>query len=138
MVQPGAFVPKPSGKGLRLVTNYRDINKHIKRPVYPFPDFHTLKTNIPSNTKFLAKVDFSSDYFQVGLAEKSRDLKCFILPLGRFLYHRTPMGMASRGDLLVDNILVAEETFSQLIHHLYVLLQRLEKNNATISLKKFE
>ena len=98
---PCAFVPKPSGKGLRLVTDYRAINKHIKRPVYPFPDVNTLKTNIPPNTKFLAKVDFSSSYFQVGLTEKSHDLTCFILPQGRFRYRRTPMGLASSGDLFV-------------------------------------
>ena len=65
------------------------------------------------------------------------------------------MGMASSGDLfvaltmkiisdlpgvqcLVDDILVSAENFSQLIHRLYVLLQRLQKNNATVSLKKFE
>ena len=98
---PGAFVPKPSGKGLRLVTDYRAINKHIKRPVYPFPDVNTLKINIPPTTKFLAKVDFSSGYFQVGLADESRDLTCFILPQGRFRYTRTPMGLASSGDLFV-------------------------------------
>ena len=62
------------------------------------------------------------------------------------------MGLASSGDLfvsrtmkiisdlpgvqcMVDNIVVAAETFSQLIHRLYVLFQRLEENNATVSLK---
>ena len=39
---------------------------------------------------------------------------------------------------LVDNILVSAENFSQLIHRLYMLLQRLQKNNATVSLKKIE
>ena len=29
---PATFVPKPSGKGLRLVTDFRAINKHIKMP----------------------------------------------------------------------------------------------------------
>ena len=114
-----------------------------------------LKTNIPPDTKFLAKVDFSSGYYQVGLAEKSRYLTCFLLPQGRFCYTHTSMGLASSGDLfvartmkiisdlpgvqaLVDDILVAASSFSQHIHHLYILLQRLQKNNATISLKKFE
>ena len=39
---------------------------------------------------------------------------------------------------MVDNIVVAAETFSQLIHRLYVLFQRLEKNNVTVSIKTFE
>ena len=152
---PATFVPKPSGKGLRLVTDFRAINKHIKRPVYPFPDVNQLKSNIPPDTKFLAKLDFSSGYYQVGLAEKSRDLTCFLLPQGRFRYTRTPMGLASSGDLfvsrtmkiisdlpgiqaLVDDVLVVASSFKQLIHRLYVLLQRLQKNQATISLKKFD
>ena len=65
---PGGFVPKPSGRGLRLVTNYCAINKQIRRPVCPFPDVETLKTNIPSETKFLAKIDYASGYFQGGSA----------------------------------------------------------------------
>ena len=152
---PATFVPKPSGKGLRLVTDFRQINKQIRRPVFPFPDVNQLKSNIPPDTKFLAKLDFSSGYYQVGLAEKSRDLMCFLLPQGRFCYTRTPMGLASSGDLfvsrtmkiisdlpgiqaLVDDVLVVATSFKQLIHRLYVLLQRLQKNQATISLKKFD
>ena len=33
---PGFFVPKPNG-GVRLVTDYKQINKFIDRPVHPFP-----------------------------------------------------------------------------------------------------
>ncbi len=32
----GHFVPKPGGKGVRLVTDYTPINPYIERPVHPF------------------------------------------------------------------------------------------------------
>ena len=32
---PGSFIPKKSGK-VRLVVDYRQINKHILRPQWPF------------------------------------------------------------------------------------------------------
>ena len=35
---PGFFVPKPGGKGcIRLVVDYKELNKCILRPVHPFP-----------------------------------------------------------------------------------------------------
>lgn len=74
------FVPKPSGRGLRLATDYRAINKCIGHSHSPFPDVETLETNIPSDTKFLTKIDYASGYYHVGLEEESRDLMFFIVP----------------------------------------------------------
>ena len=39
---------------------------------------------------------------------------------------------------MVDDIIVAAQLFTQLIERLFILFQRLEQNNATISIKKFE
>ena len=35
-ISPGHFVPKPDG-GVRLVTDYTQLNEYVKRPVHPFP-----------------------------------------------------------------------------------------------------
>ena len=36
-ISPSFFVPKPGNKGLRLVTDYTQLNKFVRRPVHPFP-----------------------------------------------------------------------------------------------------
>ena len=36
-ISPGFFVPKPHGRGVRLVADYTQLNKFLKRPVHPFP-----------------------------------------------------------------------------------------------------
>ena len=147
----GGFVP--SGSGLRLVTDYRQLNCCVRRPYSPFPDVETLKTNIPGTTRFIAKLDYSSGYFQVGLYKGSRDLSTFIVPQGRFHYRRSPMGLSSSGDLfinptikiienlpgmqaMVDDIIISDDTFTDLIDRLYSLFLKLEENHATVSIKK--
>ena len=39
---------------------------------------------------------------------------------------------------MVDDVVVAAESFTQLIERLFILFQKLEQNKATISIKKFE
>ena len=43
------FVEKPGG-GVRLVTDYRQLNKYVQRPVHPFPSTKDIIQNLPSAT----------------------------------------------------------------------------------------
>ena len=66
---PGFFVPKPNGK-VRLVVDYRSINKFIERPVHPFPSPRDVLKSINSKSNWFLKFDAAHGYYQVPLDKK--------------------------------------------------------------------
>jgi hypothetical protein len=97
---PGFFVSKPN-KGVRLVTDYAGpygLNSQILRPIHPFPAAHDIVQAIPPSAKFFATADCVHGYFQLALAEESRDLTTFMLPSGRWQYLQGPIGLSVTSD----------------------------------------
>ena len=86
-ISPAFFVPKSNGK-IRLVTDFTYLNKHIKRPVHPFPSASEIMQRIPANARVFAKLDAVQGYHQVKLAPESRHYTTFLLPWGKFRYKR--------------------------------------------------
>ena len=78
---PAVWVPKGDNARVRLCTDYRELNKLVKRNVHPFP----------STAKYFAKMDAVHGYFQLALDEESSKLTTFLLPQGKFRYTRAPM-----------------------------------------------
>ena len=106
----GFFLQKPSGNGLRLVTDYRGINGLIERPEWPFQTTTTILSLIKGNLPWVCSVDMLSGYHQVPLAEESRDLTTFLTPYGRYCFKRQSMGMKQAGDVFcqaTDKIITA-------------------------------
>ena len=96
-VSPAFFVPKSNGK-LRMVTDFTYINKFIKRPVHPFPSSSDIMKTVKPDSKFFLKMDATSGYFQMPLDEESQHLTRFLLPSGRYMYCRGPMGLMPTND----------------------------------------
>ncbi|KAG1673335.1 Transposon Ty3-G Gag-Pol polyprotein [Nymphon striatum] len=96
-VSPGHFVQKPNGT-LRLVTDYTNLNEFVKRPVHPFPTGLEIIHSLKNSSKWFAKLDALSGYFQIPLEAESSHLTTFIVPQGRFQYTRAPMGLNASGD----------------------------------------
>ena len=94
---PGFFVPKPDGK-VRLVVDYRTINRFIDRPVHPFPSPRDILKDIKPDSRWFMKLDALQGYYQVPLTEQSKSLTCFLLPSGRYRFTRAPMGMSCSSD----------------------------------------
>ncbi len=61
-ISPALFIAKPNGK-VRMVTDYRQLNKHIDRPVHPFPSADEFTSSIPPGTKWFVKLDAKNGYF---------------------------------------------------------------------------
>ena len=99
-VSPAFFVQKPNGK-LRLVTDFTQLNKYVKRPIHPFPSAAEIVQRIPKGAKYFAKLDAIQGYHQVPLADDCRHLTTFLLPRGKFQYKRGPMGLKSTNDCLL-------------------------------------
>ena len=151
---PSMFVLKPDGKSLRLVTDFRALNKYVERPVHPFPSASDIVSSIPAGTTHFVKFDALKGYFQIPLDPESMDLTAFMIPgKGRYVYQRAPMGLCSSGDeycargdaalsnvrgvkKIVDDILIWGSSFEMVMKRTKQVLERCRKNGITLSRKK--
>ena len=97
---PAFFVPKSDKVRMRLVTDYTELNKFVKRPVHPFPSTKEILQAIPSKKEasIFAKLDAVHGYFQLALDQQSSYITTFLLPQGKFRYLRAPMGLNASSD----------------------------------------
>ena len=152
---PAFFVPKGDKIRVRLVTDYTELNKHVKRPVHPFTHTREILQAIPKEAKFFAKLDAVHGYFQLGLDEESSKLTTFLLPQGKFRYLRAPMGLNASSDewccqsdaiirgvpwarKIVDDTLIWSESMEELLERTREILQICRDCGITISKKKLE
>ena len=154
-ISPGMFIPKPNGSGLRMVTDFKKLNDNCVRAVRPFPTAADIVARIPAGSKVFATMDAVMGYHQIALDEDSAKLTAFLLPQGKFVYRRGPMGCAPtndewniRSDVVVDNvdsamkvvddIIVAAPDLDTLEQRVDTILSRCAEQGITISLKKFK
>ena len=151
---PGFFVPKPNGK-VRLVVDYGAINKFIARPVHPFPSPRDILKDIKPESKWFMKLDATQGYYQIPLANDSKNFTCFLLPSGRYRFTRAPMGMSSSSDgfcdksdhvfrpvpdllKIVDDALIQAPTKQELLRKFKIALECCRSNNLNLSRKKLQ
>lgn len=148
----GFFVPKPDGR-VRLVVDFREINKHLRRPVHPFPSPRDILKGIRPKSKWFMKLDAFWGYYQVPIAEESRNLTTFLLPSGRYRYARLPMGLSPSSDgfcsrtdhflrpvpdllKIVDDALLQAPTKQELLRNFKITLQCCRRHNLTLARRK--
>ena len=148
-------VPKPNGKGVRLVIDFSETNKYIQRPTHPFPAASELLQSIPPDSEYFCVCDATWGYYQILVHPASRHITTFIHELGRFEYLRAPMGLCASGDewcrrsddavaglpgvlKLVDDILIHGRTLEELFERIENVLEACNKHNIALSRKKFK
>ena len=88
-------VPKPKGRGLRVVIDYRDLNKISK------PDYYVAKTVDDcidiigsSKSKFFSSLDLTSGFHQMPLSPSAQPLTAFSVPgMGSYEWTTAPFGL---------------------------------------------
>lgn len=155
-ISPAFFVPKEGGKaGVRLVTDFTQLNRYVKRPVHPFPSANDIAKKISPKARFFCKMDATQGYHQIPLSECAMRLTTFLIPSGKYRYRRGPMGLKSTNDCwchrsdaaiegeenaekIVDDILATAETLEELFKTIRRILTRCRKIGLTISKKKLK
>ena len=100
-LHPIVAVPKKDG-GIRLCVDFKQLNKHIYRPVNPQPTPKEVIQRIPTGMKYFAVFDALKGYHQIPLEEDSKDLTTFITPFGQYRYNRLPFGLNLAGDIFTS------------------------------------
>ena len=145
--------PIKSDGTLRFATDFTYLNKQVLRTVHPTLSSWDAILSINTKANFFSTFDCKKGYWQIPLAEESRDLTSFICSLGKFRYTRAPMGFISTDDSynqridkalrgltgitkIVYDILIASETPEQHLEDIRELLKRCKDKQITLNRKR--
>ena len=90
---PAFPIRKKSGE-IRLIVDFRQLNRKIIIDNFPFPTAEDLLINL-KNSSWFSKIDLKNGYNQGLVAPEDCHKTSFVLPFGQFEYMRLPFGLAS-------------------------------------------
>ena len=146
---PALLVKKDSGKAVRLVVDFRQLNKTTVNDSYPMRRIDDTLDRI-GKAKFLSAVDLSKGYLQVKLKESSIPKTAFVTPFGLFEYTRMCFGLKNSGrtfqrlmDRLlrdcqdfaipyIDDVVVFSDSWEEHVEHLRKVFTKISQANLTI------
>ena len=149
---PTFAIPKKD-KTIRVVSDFRGLNRIIKRKPYPVP---LIQDIMPSIVKFryVTAINLVMGYYSMGLAKNAKE-KCMIcLSWGLYQYEVLPMGLIVSSDVfqeamgnlmldlenvycyLDDIIVIGNSSFQDHIAQVDEVLSRLKEKGMQIHLRK--
>ena len=153
---PSFVMQKPDGSGLRLLTDFRQLNAKIQRTYAPVPSLQELVA-LWHGCKYFSTLDFQFGFYQTSLSPKSRHLTATSLPgISFFQYKKSPMGLSSSPGFFqslvekcllglkhvkgcvsfLDDILAGSGTFDEHIENLRAIFGRIRASKMLLKPSK--
>jgi transposase InsO family protein len=149
---PTFIQPKKTGD-VRVLTDFRVLNRYIKRKPYPLPKIADLLQKL-EGFNWATALDLSMGYYHIVLDKESSYLCTMIVPWGKYRYCRLPMGLNGSPDIFqaiindimgdlpnvrayLDDILVTTAgSYEDHLQHVELVLQRLTEVGFAVNLRK--
>jgi Reverse transcriptase (RNA-dependent DNA polymerase)/RNase H-like domain found in reverse transcriptase/Integrase zinc binding domain/Chromo (CHRromatin Organisation MOdifier) domain/gag-polyprotein putative aspartyl protease/Integrase core domain len=150
---PILFVQKADGS-LRMVFDYRQLNKITVRDRYPIPRIEDLYDSL-LGARVFSSLDLQSGYHQIRIADEDVPKTSFVTPMGSFQFRTLAFGLANcpsvfqraMNDIFkpyigkfvcvyLDDILIYSKTEEEHLQHLELVLQLLRKEKLYAKLRK--
>ena len=145
---------KKSDRTWRFCIDYRDLNAMTKSDSYPLPRIDAIVPRL-ANHKWYSIIDLRKGYFQLSLADDSKEISAFITHHGTFQWRRIPMGAKNataffqrqmrtkvlRGgeeftEVYVDDIIIFSKTEREHWEHITWVLAKLREYRIIANLEK--
>ncbi len=139
-VAPIVLVTKKDGK-LRMCVDYRKLAITRGDP-YPLPNIEEMINSI-GKSPFITTLDLTKGYYQVPVAEGSREKTAFVIPYGKYQFQTVPFGLVTAPSTFqrlmdhvlegihqvtnayLEDVLIHSATWEEHLHHLTTVFQRL-------------
>lgn len=151
---PVLLVKKKDGN-YRFCVDYRKLNAVTERDSYPLPYVSSTLDKL-RNAHYLSSMDIKSAYWQVPVAESSRQYTAFTVPgRGLFQFKRMPFGLHNSPAtwqrlidkvlgpelephvfVYLDDVVIVTQTFEKHLAILDEVFRRLREANLTVSIDK--
>jgi hypothetical protein len=151
---PVLFVPKNSGRGLRMCIDYRPLNNQTIKNRYPLPRIDDLLDQL-AGARYFSSIDLLHGYHQVRMREEEVPLTAFVTPFGSYELTVMPFGLTNAPSIFqsfmdnlfqpylykhvliyLDDLLIYSKTLEEHIQHLRQVFDILRKNNVYLCLEK--
>lgn len=98
---------KKKDDSYRFCVDYRQLNAVTRKDAYPLPLISSILDRL-RDAKYLSSLDIKSAYWQVPIAESSRDCTAFTVPNGLYRFKVMPFGLTNAPatwQRLIDSVL---------------------------------
>ena len=99
---PTFIIPKKDGT-VRFISDFRELNKSIKRKPYPIPKIQDLMLKL-EGFQYATSLDLNMGYYHIELCPDSKKLCTIVLPFGKYEYQRLPMGLCNSPDIFQEKM----------------------------------
>ncbi|KAF9760655.1 Transposon Tf2-9 polyprotein [Nosema granulosis] len=148
---PAFPISKKNGD-LRLVIDYRELNKVTVKLGYPFPSIQYSLMEL-KGSRFFSQLDLNMGYYQIPIAEEDTHKTSFVLPFGQYEFLRMPFGLTNAPrefqrvmttifqdmpfvKVFVDDILIFSENQKEHERHVIDVLRRCLERGISINMQK--
>lgn len=151
---PVVLVRKPDNT-YRFCVDYRRLNALTKKDAYPIPYVNQILNQL-RDARYLSSIDIKSAYWQIKIAEESREKTAFTIPgRGLFQFKRMPFGLTNAPAtwqrlidqilgpklepsvfVFLDDIIIVTSTFPEHVKVLSEVFERLISAGLTINKEK--
>ena len=99
---PTFIIPKKDGS-VRFISDFRELNKCIRRKPYPIPKIQDLLLKLEGFT-YGTSLDLNMGYYHIELDADLHKLCTIVLPWAKYEYCRLPMGLCNSPDIFQEKV----------------------------------